>query len=736
MLLLALLNVALREPMDPANLIPKPVSAQYHSGEFVAARGALDVRYVGGADHEAAMFANELKRDHSDLTTRVSASGKASAGEVAFVLDPTAETGDEGYSLSVGEHHIEATSKTTAGLFYAGQTLRQLLGNTPGVLKAPTCDISDAPSYGWRGLLLDVSRHFRPKADIERYLDIMAAHKLNVFHWHLVDDGGWRIEIKKYPELTRRGAWRSMPKESWGGPIVFPAQHSGDEYGGFYTQKEIKEIVAYAAARHITILPEIEMPGHSLEAISCYPQLGCDKPDGSGTVLNSNYCPGKEETFTFLEGVLDEVCDLFPSKYIHIGGDEVDKTSWKVCPKCQARIKSEGLKNEEELQSYFIRRIEKYLNSKGRRLIGWDEILEGGLAPNATVMSWRGIDGGIQAANQGKNAVMCPTSHCYFDYPYSTTSLEKVYSYNPTPAALTEEQSHLILGGQGNLWTEWIPTRARLDAMTWPRAAALAEVFWTPSSEQNWDDFNRRMPAEYARLASMGVSYMPPSPSAPVSAILTDGPTKVEFDAPPMPGATLRYSTNGQDPTADSPLWTGAVQVDSDSDVRAAYFNPAGGHGDVARIQVHIGPVSAPSGELAAGWNVGFYEGRFAKLPDFSQLTPVATGTAQNVDLAVRKQQENYALRFTGYIDIPQSGVYTFYLTSDDGSSLHVGGAMVVDNDSDHPPVTKTGRIQLQRGRYPIEVQYFQIGGAQSLKLEISGPGLDRETISPNMVGH
>ena len=527
MFALALLSVAFQGP-TPAVVIPKPVSARFKGGSFSFRPYDSVVRFVGGGGPEAALFAQELGKDGHSSPGKAIKARTSAVNTITFVLDKKVDTGDEGYKLTVAGDRVEAVAKTGAGLFYAGQTLRQLAGwkydpNTPdSSATIPCCEIEDAPSYGWRGLLLDVSRHFRPKADIERYLDIMAFHKLNVFHWHLVDDGGWRIEIKKYPELTRRGAWRSQPKESWGGPVLFPEKHSNDEYGGFYTQTEIKEIVAYAAARHITIVPEIEMPGHSLAAINCYPNVACTKADGSGPVINSNYCPGKEQTFKFLTGVLDEVLALFPSKFIHVGGDEVDKATWKTCPDCQARIKSEGLRNEVELQSYFIKRIEKYLNSKGRRLIGWDEILEGGLAPNATVMSWRGIEGGIEAAKQGKNAVMCPTSHCYFDYPYANTPVSKVYSYNPIPAAMTPEQAKLVLGGQGNLWTEWIPTRNRLDEMTWPRAAALAEVFWTPRSEQSWPDFERRLSTEYVWLAKLGVHFMPPAPTAPLNAIVSE----------------------------------------------------------------------------------------------------------------------------------------------------------------------------------------------------------------------
>ncbi|HLK14069.1 MAG TPA: family 20 glycosylhydrolase, partial [Fimbriimonadaceae bacterium] len=723
----ALLGVVLQGQGKVADLVPKPASARYDGGFFVV-NSACEIHYTRDAKADATLFADEFGADNHGAHFRVVSGQKRGSGDViTFSLDSSIK-GDEGYKLAVTQHRIEAHAKTGAGLFYAGQTIRQLVAagepssDALTIATIPCCEIEDAPSYGWRGLLLDVSRHFRPKADIERYLDIMAFHKLNTFHWHLVDDGGWRIEIKKYPELTGRGAWRSTPKESWGWPVIFPEKHTDDEYGGFYTQADIREILAYAAARHITIVPEIEMPGHSLAAINCYPNIACTKPDHSGPVINSNYCPGKEETFKFLTGVLDEVLGLFPSKFIHIGGDEVDKGDWHRCPDCQARIKSEGLKDELELQSYFVKRIEKYLNSKGRRLIGWDEILEGGLAPNATVMSWRGIEGGIEAAKQGKNAVMCPTSHCYFDYSYAGTPVSKVYSYNPIPDAMSLEQAKLVLGGQGNLWTEWIPTRGRLDQMTWPRAAALAEVFWTPKGVQSWQDFQSRLPQEYKWLEKMGVDFMPPSVTADVNVIIADGPTSVNFAGEGAGNVTLHYTTDGSNPSLTSPVLTGPLTVNANSVVKAAYLNGYGTAGETATVTVHIGEVAAPSGPLEPGLNVGYYEGRWEDLPNFDGLTAASKSIAESISLAPRKRENDYGLRFTGFIEVPGPGTYTFYMTSDDGARLKIAGAPVVDDAGSHAPHMKAGRVHLLAGRYPFQLDYFQIGGAAALKVEVEGP--------------
>ncbi len=355
---------------------------------------------------------------------------------------------------------------------------------------------------------LDVCRHFIPVEYVKRYIDLMAMHKMNIFHWHLTDDQGWRIEIKKYPKLTEVAAWRLQ---------------DGKRYGGFYTQDEIRDVVAYAADRFVTVVPEIEMPGHSLAALAAYPEYSCTGgPFEVGTtwgIFEDVYCPGNDATFTFLEDILTETLALFPSEFIHVGGDECPKVRWKACPKCQARIKAEGLKDEDELQSWFITRMSRFLESKGRRLVGWDEILEGGLAPGATVMSWRGTKGGIAAAKANHDAVMTPSSHCYLNFwntekkddPGHTTgrvtTLEKVYSYEPTPAELSPEEAKHILGVQANVWTEYITDGPTVDRMAYPRACALAEVAWTPADQKDWEDFSRRLETHLQRLNALDVNY-------------------------------------------------------------------------------------------------------------------------------------------------------------------------------------------------------------------------------------
>lgn len=448
------------------------------------------------------------------------------ANTIHLALSPDATEHDEGYRLTVRPDGVTIAAATERGLFYGIQTLRQLL---PPAIEAdsvqqadwtvPAQSITDWPRYRWRGLMLDVGRHMMPVDFIKKFLDLMALHKFNVFHWHLTEDQGWRIEIKAYAKLTKIGSGRAST------PIPADRQRSDDTpYGGYYTRAEVREIVAYAAERFITVVPEIEMPGHALAALAAYPHLGCV---GQGYevattwgIFEDVYCAGNEAVYGFLEDVLREVFELFPSEYIHVGGDECPKTRWAACPKCQARKQQEGLRTEEQLQSYFIERMERFINANGRRLVGWDEILEGGLAPNATVMSWRGIEGGIAAARAGHDVVMSPTSHCYFDYYQAEDwdaeppaignyiPLSRVHAFDPCERIPADRRQH-VLGGQGNIWTEYMPTPAQVEYMVYPRACALAESLWTADDDRAFDEFSARLAEHLARLDRLAVSYRP-----------------------------------------------------------------------------------------------------------------------------------------------------------------------------------------------------------------------------------
>ena len=521
------------------NIIPQPASVKTLAGKFSITKQTV-IAAKDGEDRKIANLLNEYLqqvygfkldvdrqegKNYIRLTTR------------KFVQAPEKDA----YVLNVNANGVTVEGDTYAGTFYGMQTLIQLLPvdnfkpqNSNPKFEIPFVVVKDYPRFAYRGLHLDVSRHFFPLEFVKKYIDYLAYHKMNYFHWHLTDDQGWRIEIKKHPKLTNIGAWRN-------GTIVgrYPGTSNDNiRYGGLYTQDEVKEIVKYAADRYITVMPEIEMPGHASAAIAAYPWLSCfpeketvipthpseaskgmtgKKVQETWGIFEDIFCAGKDSVFTFWEEVLDEVLPLFPSKYIHVGGDEAPKNHWKKCPACQARIKAEGLKDEHELQSYFIQRMEKYLNSKGRILIGWDEILEGGLAPNAWVMSWRGEKGGIEAAKENHNVIMTPGEHVYLDHSQTKnedsiviggyTPVEKIYGYEPIPKELPADKAKYVQGAQGNVWTEYMKYPSKVEYHIFPRASALSEVLWSPKEKRNWNDFEKRLMVQFKRYDLWKANY-------------------------------------------------------------------------------------------------------------------------------------------------------------------------------------------------------------------------------------
>jgi hexosaminidase len=510
-------------------VIPKPVKMKSLGGDFQFNEKTVIV--VSGDDEQQIGVAHYLSKLLSSATgfrPEVNVEDNSEDNSIFLEIDKSITGAPGCYSLLVTESKVSVSAPGVTGLFYGVQTLRQLLPPEieSDVLfpdmewKVPAVEIFDEPAFPYRGLHLDVSRHFFPVSFIKKYIDLLALHKMNVFHWHLTDDQGWRLEIKKYPMLQEVASQREETLVGHG--LEEPFVYDGKPYGGYYTQEEVKEVVKYAEERFVTVIPEIEMPGHAQAALAAYPHLGCTggpyKTVTRWGVFPEVFCAGKEETFQFLEDVLLEVMELFPSEYIHIGGDECPKTRWEECEFCQARIADENLKNEQELQSYFVHRIEEFLNRHGRSIIGWDEIMEGGLAPGATVMSWQGEKGGIQAAKMGHNVIMTPVSHLYFDY-YQTDPegeplaighflpLEKVYSYHPVPDTLTSEEAKFIIGAQGNLWSEYIKTPGHAEYMVFPRAVALSEILWTPVENKNYNDFLQRLDVHKRRLNVLDVNY-------------------------------------------------------------------------------------------------------------------------------------------------------------------------------------------------------------------------------------
>jgi len=572
------------------SIIPQPLILKARSGNFVI--GKKTRIYV---DHNntslrkiGEMLSAQLKLETGFDISVNETPGNSTNDAIILTRNNAVDTlGTEGYNLSVRPERIIIKSVHPTGVFYGMQTLLQLL---PVISEAKNnrfiiqgVDIIDKPRFGWRGMMLDVGRYFYSVDFIKKFIDYLAMHKMNTFHWHLTDDQGWRIEIKKYPKLTQIGAWREATQYDRA-----TSQIDQNPHGGYYTQDQIREVVAYAKDRFVNIIPEIEMPGHALAALVAYPELSCTggpfKIPLYWNIQKDVYCAGNEQTFQFLEDVLTEVADLFPSPVIHIGGDECPKDRWKLCPKCQARMKAEGLKDEHELQSYFIRRIEKFLLTKNKRIIGWDEILEGGLAPNAAVMSWRGVVGGIAAAKLHHDVVMSPSDYAYFDYyqgePYlepvafgGLLTLEKVYSYEPVPAELNAKEALFIKGVQANIWSEFIHSPEKVEYMSFPRVAALAEVGWTDPKLKNWEDFKRRMVMQYKRYENAGINYSKTAMNVTYTSVKnnTNGTAIITLKTNSYQ-PEIRYTIDATEPIASSPIYYNPFTIKLPGTIKAAVF--------------------------------------------------------------------------------------------------------------------------------------------------------------------
>ncbi|WP_438966460.1 beta-N-acetylhexosaminidase [Flavobacterium sp.] len=582
------------------NLIPQPLKINYEQG-FYELNSTTTIQ-ANENSFEAKYLKEQIKiQTGLDLKITSKYNTKNNIQLILNVPD-TINFDKEQYNLEVSKNKINISAFSSQCVFYGIQSLLQMIPHEKSnEITLNAVAIFDKPKFKWRGMHLDCARHFFSVEFVKKYIDYLATYKLNTFHWHLTDDQGWRIEIKKYPKLTEVGAWRN------GSMVGHYRDQKFDsiKYGGFYTQEQIKEVVAYAKERHINVVPEIEMPGHAVAALAAYPQYACtDGPFEVGKiwgVLDDVFCP-KEQTFAFLEDVLTEVMALFPSEYIHIGGDECPKTRWKSCEHCQNLIREKGLKDAHELQSYFIQRIEKFVNSKGRKIIGWDEILEGGLAPNATVMSWRGIEGGIEAAKQNHYVVMSPTSHCYFDFYQADpknepvaiggyTTVEKVYSYNPIPAELTVEEAKYILGGQANLWTEYITTPEHVEYMLMTRMTALSEVLWGTSNPENYKNFENRLIHHLSIFDKKGINYS--EAIYDIKAAVEPKNEGIHFTLNARENNDIRYTTDGSEPNLNSNKYTESILITKKQKIKASYFENGTKKGNGAEQEFFISKSTA-----------------------------------------------------------------------------------------------------------------------------------------------
>ncbi len=636
---------------------------------------------------------------------------------VAFVIDSNIDSEEKGYFLEVNSTGAQIKAKTAEGVFYGMQTLLQLLPAEVESQKfvqhmkwiVPSVKIKDAPRFKWRGMHLDVCRHFIPVENIKKHLDMMAMVKLNTFHWHLTEDQGWRIEIKQYPKLTEIGSKR--------------IEGEGYEYGGFYTQDEIKEIVAYAAERFITVVPEIELPGHALAALTAYPEYSCTggpfKVRNVWGVEPDVYCAGKEETFAFLENIINEVVELFPSPYFHIGGDECPKDKWKECALCQKRINAEGLKDEHELQSYFVKRIEKILLKHGKKMIGWDEILEGGLAESAAVMSWRGEEGGIEAANQGHDVVMTPGNWCYLDHyqgdnrvePVAIggyTSLEEVYGYDPVPKDIAEDKKHHILGAQGNVWTEYMYTPELAEYRVYPRIIALAEVNWSAKEQRNYDSFLLRLDNLHQRMDMHDINYHIPLPEGPVDKMVFTDNIKVEFSN--TRDLDMVYTTNGSDPQVHSNVYMKPLIFADSKTIKIATVLKTGKMSRVRAIHLEktnyvqaVEPESTDSGLVEK-----YTKGYFLNTEELDSI--VSWDESINLMKPVKGYKrdghdEAYASVFTGYIEVPEDGIYEFASNLD---QFFIAGELLIDNNGEVKRFSRNNStIALRKGKHPVKLVYL-----------------------------
>ena len=747
------------------NIIPTPQSLVQHDGFFRLGSNTAIAAASPEAKTVAEFFAAKM-RTATGLNIQV-----AEKGNIQLSVDPSLDVAnDEGYTLDVTKDGAVVVAKTAQGLFYGMQSFLQLLpaeiespSKVNGIAwQAPAVSIKDAPRFGYRGIMLDPCRHFMPVENVKKYLDVLSLFKMNRMHWHLTDDQGWRIEIKKYPKLTEIASKR--------------IDGEGTEHSGYYTQEEIKEIVKYAADRFITVVPELELPGHEMAAIAAYPNLSCKGEQGTPRVIwgveDIVMCPGKEDMFTFLQDVIDEMVPLFPSEYFHIGGDECPKISWKNCPLCQKRIKEEGLKAdskhsaEERLQSYVIQRMEKYLATKGKKIIGWDEILEGGLAPSATVMSWRGEDGGIAAALMDHTVIMTPGGNGMYLDAYQGDSkiepvtiggytlLEKTYSYDPIPDTLVAMgKSNYILGVQGNTWSEYMYDEAKRDYMVFPRILAVAEIGWTNLDRKDYKDFERRIENAYVRLDGHAINYHIPQPEQPNGSCnfvaFTD---KASLEFKTTRPIKMVYTLDGSEPTPASTAYTAPIEITETTTLKIASVLPSGKMSPIRTIQVEKQSL-APAKEVAKttpGLNMEVTDGMYLNV---KELEAAQKETKKSVikDLkeirSVVKTSESmrgvnqYAAVATGYVNIPEDGVY---FISSDLEEVWIDGKLLVNNGGEVKRFSRhDSSVALAKGLHEIKAVFLGhiIGGWPfnwndgSIKLRKSD-AKEFTAITPEMLCH
>ena len=722
LLLFSILSLGIQAQV---NLVPAPQKVTVGTGEFNLAQGTT-IAYSSAALKPAAEYLQVCLQRYAKVNATLVA-GKQ--GDIR--LTTKKGIAKDGYQLNVKANGIDINAANYSGTLSAIATLNQLLLQNDGKAAIPTVAVTDAPRFNWRGFHLDVSRHFFTVDEVKEIIDLMALYKLNRFHWHLTDDQGWRIEIKKYPLLTEKGAWRiynnqdtacmQLAARDDNPNLLIPKKNTrvenGDTlYGGYYTQDQIRDVVAYAKQRGIEIVPEIDMPGHFLSAIENYEGLSCFPTIGWGQYFTTPLCPGKQKVLDFCKDIWSEIFKLFPYEYVHVGGDEVRKDTWKECPDCQKRIKDNHLKNEEELQSWFIHQMEAFINKNGKKMMGWDEILEGGLSKTATVTWWRTWvpDAPSQVTAQGNDVIFCPGSPMYLSQAEEKTSMRSIYEYDKEMLkGMNAKQKQHVIGVQGNMWCEYIPTRERVLFQYFPRILALSELAWTKPELKDYDQFYSRLPKQFAMLHKLNVPFRTPSLDGVyhVNAFTTEGTMAVSC-ADPL--ATVRYTTDGSFPNKNSQLYNGPVKVDETTHFILRTFAPNGQAGEMLKAdflkQGLLEPVKVDASKLTQGLNTAWYNYRGEKCREIHKA-PFNGNYAANDVVIPEGVKGNIGLIISGYLRVPEDGVYTFSLMSDDGSWLKIDGNMVVDNDRPQSPHEEVSQQALKAGLHKIEVRYFDSNG-------------------------
>jgi hexosaminidase len=732
------------------NIVPKPADYELKKGTFLLNRQTKIVVSHPAFAHNGDLLRDEIFRRYG---LELQITNKAQKRD--FILFDFAGQGTAAIQER-GEYHLIVDDKSVRllggpdGQFYGMQTLLQLLPvDGQSKLKISGIAIHDAPRFAYRGMHLDVSRHFFPVEFVKKYIDLMAMYKFNTFHWHLTDDQGWRIEIKRYPKLTEIGSKRP---ESVKGRNLQPYIGDGIPVEGFYTQEQIKDVVAYAKARYITVIPEIELPGHSSAALTAYPEFGCKtdykyKVQTTWGIFKEVYCP-TETTFKFLEDVLSETIDLFPdAPYIHIGGDEVLKDFWKESPFVQELKQKENLKDEHEVQSYFVRRMEKFINSKGKKIIGWDEILEGGVAPNATIMSWRGEKGGIDAAKAKHDVIMTPNTYVYFDYGQGDPAYEplnigsyvpmsKVYGWNPVPKDLTADEAKYILGGQANIWTEYLATPASVEYMAYPRMLALSEVLWTQPENKNYADFLRRLGAQLPRLDKLNVNYRVPEPSGLENRIV-DASGKATIELKPfVDGAKIYYTLDGTTPTTASTVYSEPIAMTlNDGEVKTLKTITVLPNGRASSIYAAVfvrrdlmPAVDGPSGERKQGVAWELFTPNETLPGEGIRIKGESRSIQLNQFEKATDLKKPFVATFDGFLNVPADGIYEFQVDATWDTTIVIDGVKLIDDAGSKDRKVRSAIIPLKAGMHQLSMRYNHRGGDAAFRFlyGLKGQGLGR----------